>query len=115
MGVRRGKGNTVERFHGTSRTCGKSLDVCDDDSCRACGILRGGFDITRVGQNTNGYARFGRGIYSTATSSKADDYAGMGVSGTGHTSTRVLLLCRVVAGKVKKLVEPVRFKTTLVY
>ncbi|KAH9967417.1 hypothetical protein BC827DRAFT_590408 [Russula dissimulans] len=71
-------GNTCRRFHGTARKC--SLG---DDS------LKGG--------NTN-FKRFGVGIYTSATSSKANDY-----STSTASPWKAMLLNDVVMGKAIKL------------
>eukprot|EP01048_Picozoa_sp_COSAG05_P016236 COSAG05_NODE_2065_length_3619_cov_11.291824_5_plen_141_part_00 len=70
-----GKGNTVRRFHGTGLKCtlgiGGNVSCCDDKTCATCNIINFGFDM---GFSSNG--RYGKGLYATAASSKAHDYAG---------------------------------------
>ncbi|KAJ3009573.1 UNVERIFIED_CONTAM: hypothetical protein HDU68_002599 [Siphonaria sp. JEL0065] len=90
--------NTRRRFHGTTVKCTAgtgSTAVCRDATCALCNIIRTGFDPTRTTSNTGG-ARFGRGIYFSATSSKANDYVNM--LGGGHR--KVMLMCAVVCGKI---------------
>jgi len=90
-----GPGNTVRRFHGTKRRCAlgeTSLKPCTDEACNICSIIRTGF---RLPSKDATELRFGRGIYCTATSSKADTYT----NGTGVKATFVV---SVVAGRVDK-------------
>jgi hypothetical protein len=66
--------NTRRRFHGTSSLCDIGRDAsrrnpCRDARCVVCSILRTGFRLP-----TRGGLRFGYGIYTTATSSKAHAY-----------------------------------------
>lgn len=78
-------GNTQRRFHGTrvAATCrlgaapagagqAAQTEPCDSTECPVCCIIRGRFDCKHVGKATGRY-RFGRGIYTSATSSKGCD------------------------------------------
>ncbi|KAA1474712.1 ADP-ribosylation [Dentipellis sp. KUC8613] len=63
-------------FHGTNRACmlGETgITPCTLPQCSLCSIIRNSFKIEKSGTK-NGFQRFGRGIYSTPVSSKADDY-----------------------------------------
>ena len=88
-------GNEVYRWHGTRRACnlGDSYNhenLCAQPTCSLCNIIRNSFDLG-LANSKNGWGRyvhnlsitlrratvmtlalhrFGRGIYSTATSSK---------------------------------------------
>ncbi|KAH9975493.1 hypothetical protein BGW80DRAFT_1297337 [Lactifluus volemus] len=95
-------GNTRRRFHGTIRACclgDSSTDsaLCTQSTCNVCKIIQSSFQLDRVGQRTT-FHRFGSGIYTSATSSKANDYYG------GSTSpNKAMLLNDVVMGKAIKL------------
>jgi len=72
-------GNTWRCFHGTARKCSLGDDssktaLCYLRSCNLCRIIKRSFELSRAGKNTN-FKRFGAGIYTTATSSKANDYS----------------------------------------
>lgn len=113
QGVAAGPGNTVERFHGTVSACGTFDRLCKSPDCGACGIVRNGFDLSRVGSNTRGFSRYGKGLYFTHTASKAADYANRaahraqecaeqcGEAPREHSAVPVILVCHVVAGRVK--------------
>jgi len=96
-------GNTRRRFHGTIRACclgDTSLDgaICREEACNLCRIIESSFQLARAGERTN-FGRFGEGIYTSATSSKANDYYGGSVS-----PNRAMLLNDVVMGKTIKLI-----------
>jgi len=64
-----------------------------------CRIIESSFQLTRAGQKTN-FGRFGTGIYTSATSSKANDYY------EGNASpNRAMLLNDVVMGRTIKLMQ----------
>ncbi|GMI82898.1 hypothetical protein like AT1G75710 [Hibiscus trionum] len=90
-------GNELLRFHCTSFACSLGLsgstNLCNAiPKCNVCSIIKNGF---KVAQETNG-----KGILTTATSGKAHDKA-TGVE-DGDCEKRAMLVCRVIAGKVKK-------------
>jgi len=66
-------------------------------SCNLCRIIKRSFELARAGENTN-FKRFGAGIYTSATSSKANDYSTSTVS-----PWKAMLLNDVVMGKAIKL------------
>ena len=70
-----GKGNVQNRWHGTGIKCTLGLkgqtSICTDKTCATCNIIRSGFDISYC--RTPG--RYGIGLYASATSSKAHQYA----------------------------------------
>jgi len=100
-------GNTRRRFHGTVRKCylgDTSSDnaLCWQSTCSLCRIIQSSFKLAKVGQRTK-FSRFGAGIYTTATSSKANDYS------TGSVSpNKAMLLNDVVMGRVVKLTRTTR-------
>ena len=65
-----------------------------------CSILRTGFRAPEAGTRTRNPLRFGYGIYSTATSSKANDY-----TDTFDAGVRTMFVVHVVAGKACRRVE----------
>lgn len=94
-------GNELLRFHCTTFVCSLGLNgssnLCNSiPHCNACSIIKNGFKVTG---ETNG----GKGILTTATSGKAHDKAE--VSGEEKNDNRAMLVCRVIAGRVKKNVE----------
>ncbi|KAN0124651.1 hypothetical protein V8E53_015719 [Lactarius tabidus] len=94
--------NTRRRFHGTIRACrlgDTSNDgaLCSLSTCNICSIIRSFYKIAYVGIRTN-FGRFGNGIYTSATSSKANDY-----SAGSASMNRAMLLNDVVMGKTVKL------------
>jgi len=95
-------GNTRRRFHGTVRECrlgdtSTAQGLCLLDTCNLCRIIQNSFEIARVGERTN-FGRFGAGIYTSATSSKANDYTAR------HASpNKAMLLNYVVMGRAIKL------------
>ena len=109
-----GPANTRQRFHGTGFDCGllEESECCDGSECKVCSIVRTGFDLSRVGETSKGH-RYGHGVYLTATSSKADDYAHM--AQVGHAQykrgggnaddLKAVLVVQVVCGKVKQMLE----------
>ncbi|KIO34826.1 hypothetical protein M407DRAFT_210286 [Tulasnella calospora MUT 4182] len=90
-----------ELFHGTSRRCmlGNEPELskpCNNTSCRLCCIVRGSFVIAKAGTaDGRAFLRFGRGIYTSSVSSKADDYT-VTPPGSGY---RAMLVARIVLGK----------------
>ncbi|KAE8669446.1 hypothetical protein F3Y22_tig00112236pilonHSYRG00065 [Hibiscus syriacus] len=90
-------GNELLRFHCTTFACSLgdsgSTNLCNAiPKCNVCSIIKNGF---KVAQETDG-----KGILTTATSGKAHDKA-IGVEDEG-CEKRAMLVCRVIAGKVKK-------------
>jgi hypothetical protein len=101
--------------------------LCSQSDCSLCQIIRSSFDIELSGKRHWGRFvseftliypdfllpmsdlwlslvfsikfRFGYGIYTTSTSSKADYY----IRNTGSSSTRALLLNQVIVGRGEKL------------
>lgn len=95
-------GNTRRRWHGTIRACKLGDDdnnriMCNQTGCSLCNIVKSSFQILQAGVRTN-FGRFGVGIYTSATSSKADGYV------FDHQSRyKCMLLNTVVMGRIIKL------------
>ncbi|KAH9932380.1 ADP-ribosylation [Fomitopsis serialis] len=95
-------GNSRRRWHGTIRTCtiGDSENLatlCQDANCSLCRIIQSSFRVDKACARFGG--RFGKGIYTSATSSKSNDY----VKVLGGSPHKAMLLNDVVLGKTKKL------------
>ncbi|EGO20697.1 hypothetical protein SERLADRAFT_417846 [Serpula lacrymans var. lacrymans S7.9] len=104
-------GNECRRWHGAHRGCkiGESgqTQLCSGQGCPICSIIRTSYDLQYSGNNF-GWLRFGLGIYTSATSSKADDY----ICPNGpRPPVRALLLNTVVVGKGKTLTLDARTLT----
>lgn len=85
-------------FHGTSRSCTLGdektrTQLCKMAGCLLCAVLRNSFDVSKCGKRHK-FRRFGTGIYTTACSSKADDY----FIGVPDSPFRAVLVNRVVVG-----------------
>ncbi|KZT28143.1 ADP-ribosylation [Neolentinus lepideus HHB14362 ss-1] len=102
-------GNECRRFHGTNRACclgeNGQTTLCDSENCSLCGILKYGFKLDLAGRNKpwgkHHGGRFGRGIYTSSTSSKSHDYCYN--LPNGRAGPKAMLLTRVVVGRGKKL------------
>ncbi|GFQ02439.1 hypothetical protein PHJA_002387800 [Phtheirospermum japonicum] len=91
-------GNELLRFHCTTLMCSLGLNgssnLCNSiPSCGVCGIIKNGFKITSDVSS--------KGILTTATSGKAHDSCRAEVDDRDH-GKRAMLVCRVIAGRVKK-------------
>ncbi|KAF9790498.1 hypothetical protein BJ322DRAFT_999170 [Thelephora terrestris] len=99
------RGNENRRWHGTRRKCtlgdpGNEA-LCADPGCSLCCIIRESFDIKYYKMATS-WGRFGRGIYTSSTSSKCNDYSmNMGA----ESEWKTLLLNTVIVGNGKKLIN----------
>ena len=65
-------GNEQPRWHGTKRECNlgnspSNSSLCYSPTCALCGVIRQSYDISYSGKK---WGRYGKGIYSTRTSSK---------------------------------------------
>jgi len=67
--------------------------LCDHPSCALCGIIQSSFDLSFAAR-TPRFKRFGLGIYTSSTSSKAEDYSQNG----GNSNLKAMLLNKVVVG-----------------
>ena len=67
------RGNEHRRWHGTKRKCNLgdpgNKTFCADSGCSLCCIIETSFDL-RYFKAATGWGRFGRGIYTSSTSSK---------------------------------------------
>ncbi|QCD98799.1 integrator complex subunit 5-like protein [Vigna unguiculata] len=93
-------GNELLRFHCTTLTCalgarGSSSLCASVPGCGVCTIIRHGFQ----GGGGNDHAK-GKGVRTTASSGRAHDSV---VCGDG--TRRAMLVCRVIAGRVKRVAE----------
>ncbi|GAB2271552.1 hypothetical protein Dimus_006385 [Dionaea muscipula] len=111
-------GNELLRFHCTTLMCSLGLNgssnLCNSiPHCNICSIIKNGFKLPGVGTTTMGgigtssprlagAMAAGKGILTTATSGKAHDRAEIGY---GDQEKRAMLVCRVIAGRVKKSSE----------
>ncbi|XWS15089.1 hypothetical protein CRYUN_Cryun35bG0064200 [Craigia yunnanensis] len=96
-------GNELLRFHCTTFACSLGLNgssnLCNSiPNCNVCSIIKNGF---KVAQELTGGSN-GKGILTTATSGKAHDKAAGVEDGN---EKRAMLVCRVIAGRVKKFME----------
>ncbi|KAJ7279361.1 hypothetical protein C8J57DRAFT_1303127 [Mycena rebaudengoi] len=85
-------------FHGTIRSCllgdeKGGTRLCKISGCLLCSVIRNSFDVSKCGKRHK-FCRFGTGIYTTTSSSKADDY----FIGVPESPFRAVLVNRVVVG-----------------
>ena len=90
-------GNELLRFHCATFHCSLGLNgssnLCNSvPTCSICSIIKNGFKVA------------GDGILTTATSGKAHDSV-VDAGGGGGGEARAMLVCRVIAGRVKKSLE----------
>ncbi|KAG8872138.1 hypothetical protein FRB98_000258 [Tulasnella sp. 332] len=86
-------GNERRRWHGTTRLCKigddpKNLTPCSTSGCSMCAIIKSSYDVSYAAQGM-----FGKGIYTSATSSKSDGY-----TRSSGSSNKAMFLNRVVVG-----------------
>ncbi|XP_019182368.1 PREDICTED: uncharacterized protein LOC109177439 [Ipomoea nil] len=89
-------GNELLRFHCTTFVCSlgvnASSNLCNSiPNCNVCAVIKNGF---KVAEDVAG-----KGILTTATSGRAHDSARVA------DEKRAMLVCRVIAGRVKKNME----------
>jgi len=100
----RSAGNENRRWHGTRRICNIGdkghTQFCSAPTCSLCCIMRTSFDVSLWGKKT-GWGRFGKGIYTSSTSSKSNDYS----HNDCKSSLKAILLNKVVVGKGCKLLQ----------
>lgn len=99
-----GGGVVQTLFHGTQRAChigcdDDNIQPCNNSCCHLCSILKSSFKLSHVGTN-NRQPMFGRGIYTTSSSSKASQYAGNHYQNCRH---HAMLVCNVVTGNKEPL------------
>jgi len=84
-------GNMQRRFHCCGIKCaGWTGTPCADPACPLCNIILNGFQKSYA----NPHARFGAGLYSSATPVKCYGYA----KDNGRAQPRYMLICSVVEG-----------------
>lgn len=91
-------GNELLRFYCTTSLCSLGLNgstnLCNSiPQCNVCGIIKSGFKVVARGKE----------ILTTATSGKAHDK--VEALDDENNERRAMLVCRVIAGRVKKNVE----------
>ncbi|KFK29232.1 hypothetical protein AALP_AA7G106800 [Arabis alpina] len=96
-------GNELLRFHGTTVACvlgiNGSTSLCSSEKCCVCRIIRNGFSAKREMNN-------GIGVFTASTSGRA--FESIEIDGGDPTTERkVLIVCRVIAGRVHRPVENV--------
>ncbi|KAK7280741.1 hypothetical protein RJT34_25808 [Clitoria ternatea] len=98
-------GNELLRFHCTTLTCalgarGSSTLCATVPGCGVCTIIRHGFQGAKCGGNGTEHAKL-KGVKTTASSGRAHD----SVVVCGEGTRRAMLVCRVIAGRVKRVAE----------
>ncbi|CAH2067451.1 unnamed protein product [Thlaspi arvense] len=106
-------GNELLRFHCTTLTCSLgsrgSSSLCSNlPSCGVCNVIRHGFQ----GKSGDGGAAIATvtangGVRTTASSGRADD-----LLKCSDDARRVMLVCRVIAGRVKRVDLPAESPVT---
>ncbi|CAH8284790.1 unnamed protein product [Eruca vesicaria subsp. sativa] len=94
-------GNELLRFHCTTLACSLgsrgSSSLCSNlPSCGVCNVIRHGFHVKSGAGGAN--AAGNGGVRTTASSGRADD-----LLRCGGDVRRVMLVCRVIAGSVKRV------------
>jgi len=97
-------GNENRRWHGTTRECllgdNGNTNLCSSTTCSLCCILRTSYRLNFSGKKT-GWGRFGSGIYTSATSSKSNDYS----TNIKPSRYKAIILNKVVVGKGCKMTQ----------
>ncbi|KAI9083051.1 hypothetical protein K1719_034955 [Acacia pycnantha] len=93
-------GNELLRFYATTLSCslgGSNTSLCVSEDCCVCRIIRNGFSV----KNGNGI-----GIFTAATSGRAlesvEDDGGDDNDEGSEKKKKVLIVCRVIAGRVHR-------------
>jgi len=102
-------GNENRRWHGTRRECSLGdpgiTTFCHYSTCSLCSIIRTSFDLNLFGNRKSGkkcgWGRFGRGIYTSSTSSKSNDYS----QNTIQSPLKATLLNKVIVGRGCKMTQ----------
>jgi len=97
-------GNQRRRWHGTNRNCnvGDSgrTSLCYSPQCSLCSIIRTSFDISHFAKKHGG-GRWGKGIYTSSTSSVSNAY----IKNLVPSPWKAILLSCVVVGNPKTLTQ----------
>jgi len=100
----RSAGNENRRWHGTRRECNfgdqGQTQMCTSTTCSLCCIVRTSFDLSCFGKKT-GWGRFGKGIYTSSTSSKSNDYC----HNDCQSNLKAMILSKVIVGKGCKMTQ----------
>ncbi|KAA1474713.1 ADP-ribosylation [Dentipellis sp. KUC8613] len=98
----RSEGNEERRWHGTKRTCFLGdpghTKMCNDSACHLCNIICTSFDMSHIG-SSHGGGRFGRGLYTSSTSSKSDTPYTRNEGQATSSRYKAMLLTKVAVGK----------------
>ena len=99
-------GNELLRFHCTTLTCSLgsrgSSSLCSNlPSCGVCNVIRHGFQGKSGAGGVAAAAASSGGVRTTASSGRADD-----LLRCSDDARRVMLVCRVIAGRVKRVDLP---------
>ncbi|OCH85006.1 ADP-ribosylation [Obba rivulosa] len=102
--ARVGDGAEQYLFHGTRRAChigddNNNLYPCNNPDCFFCSIMKCSFSLAHVGA----HEMFGKGIYTSSVSSKADGYVW---NWHMHSHKHTMFLSNVVTGRVEPLLVP---------
>lgn len=93
-------GNELLRFYGTTVACSLGMNgsssLCISDKCCVCRIIRHGF-------STKKELKGGIGVFTTSTSGRA--FESIEVYEDDPTLRKVLIVCRVIAGRVHRPLE----------
>ncbi|KAF2593050.1 hypothetical protein F2Q70_00045489 [Brassica cretica] len=99
-------GNELLRFHCTTLTCSLgsrgSSSLCSNlPNCGVCNVIRHGFQGKSGAGGVTAAATSSGGVRTTASSGRADD-----LLRCSDDARRVMLVCRVIAGRVKRVDLP---------
>lgn len=99
-------GNECRRWHGTKRLCNigdnpAAPTLCAQATCAMCSILRSSFQVVKTNTSGRSFNRFGKGIYTSSTSSKAFDYSSNGLA----SPYSMIMLTNVIVGQGHKLTQ----------
>ncbi|KAI0090989.1 hypothetical protein BDY19DRAFT_886832 [Irpex rosettiformis] len=101
----RSPGNENRRWHGTKRECQLGdkghTNFCSSSACSLCCIMKTSFDVHLWGKKT-GWGRFGAGIYTSSTSSKASDYS---QNTDLNAPLKAIFLNKVIVGRGYKMTQ----------
>ncbi|KAG0477258.1 hypothetical protein HPP92_014099 [Vanilla planifolia] len=96
-------GNELLRFHGTTIACNLGLNgssnLCVSEKCSVCQIIRHGFSAKKE-------LKGGIGVFTTSTSARA--FESIEVCDDDSSMKKVLMVCRVIAGRVHKPLENIQ-------
>jgi len=104
-------GNECRKWYGLRRDCALGDDpskyiLCSSSQCAVCHIMKNSFKKEILWTKRPG--QYGQGIYSSALSSRADDFTSNGTM----SSNKALMLATVIVGKGLKCTTDRRSYTT---